>query len=309
MKIVVTGGLGHIGSRLIRYLPTVDEDVEIIIIDNLMTFRYCSLFNLPRSKYKFVQANILTDDLSHIFENTNVVIHLAAITDAASSFDNEELVEQTNYEGTKIIAGYCMRFNLKLIFPSTTSVYGSQEETVDECCTDDQLMPQSPYAQSKRMAEKFLQEKWKLGELDCVILRLGTIFGISQGIRFHTAVNKFIWQACNGIPITVWRTAINQKRPYLDIEDAIKAVNHVIKNQIFDGEIYNVLTINATVSDIIEEIKKRINSVKVEFVDSKIMNQLSYNVLGDKFIKTGFEYNGSLSRAVDDTIHLLEGII
>ena len=49
MKIVVTGALGHIGSRLIRELPTIFPDANIVLIDNLSTQRYCSLFNLPTS--------------------------------------------------------------------------------------------------------------------------------------------------------------------------------------------------------------------------------------------------------------------
>ncbi len=92
-------------------------------------------------------------------------------------------------------------------------------------------------------------------------------------------------------------------------EDAVTAIGHVIKNSLYDGEVYNVVTINATVNDIIEEIKTHLPELKVEYVDSKIMNQLSYNVLGEKFENTGFNIDGSLQTAVSDTIVLLKGII
>src|ERR1700704_5984440 len=64
--------------------------------------------------------------------------------------------------------------------------------------------------------------------LRCVIFRFGTIAGASIGMRFHTAVNKFAWQACLGIPITVWRTALHQKRPYLSLRDAVRALAFVL---------------------------------------------------------------------------------
>ena len=124
-------------------------------------------------------------------------------------------------------------------------------------------------------------------------------------MRFHTAVNKFCWQAVMQQPITVWRTAYDQKRPYLDLKDASNAFIHVIKNNIFDGEIYNVLTLNATVKQIVDSIKEFVPLLRIDFVDSKIMNQLSYEVSCEKFIKSGFQFKGNLNEGVSDTIKLL----
>ena len=135
MKIVVTGALGHIGSRLIRELPAVFSEAEIVMIDNLSTQRYCSLFNLPSyGRYRFLETDVLTADLAPIFDGAAVVIHLAAITDAANSFQIKEKVEQVNFNGTERVAQACRQVGCALIFPSTTSVYGSQAEEVDEDC-------------------------------------------------------------------------------------------------------------------------------------------------------------------------------
>ena len=71
-------------------------------------------------------------------------------------------------------------------------------------------------------------------------------------MRFHTAVNKFCWQAVMGQPITVWNTAYDQKRPYLDLFDASRAIAFIIENNIFDGRIYNVLTQNFTVRQVVD---------------------------------------------------------
>ena len=124
-------------------------------------------------------------------------------------------------------------------------------------------------------------------------------------MRFHTAVNKFCWQATMGQPISVWRTAFDQKRPYLDLFDASRAIIFIIRNNIFDGRIYNILTQNTTVRQVVDIIREFIPTLEVEFVDNKIMNQLSYEVLCNRFKSQGFVFSGDLRRGIGETIALL----
>jgi len=303
-KIVITGALGHIGSKLIRTLPEQVEDVEIVMIDNMLVQRYFSLFDLPSQyKYTFIEDNILTYDLDELFRGASHVVHLAAITNAADSFGNADEVEEVNYVGTKKVINACVKNACKLVFLSSTSIYGTQNEVVDENCSAEELNPQSPYAQSKFQSEAEL--KLHDNELDYIILRFGTIFGFSQGMRFHTAVNKFTWQAIMNQPLTVWRTAYHQKRPYLDLNDAVNSIAFIIKNDLFDNDIYNVLTLNATVENIVSVIKKEIDNIKINFVDTEIMNQLSYDVANEKFKKLGFNFTGNLDISINQTINKL----
>ncbi len=305
-KIVVTGALGHIGSRLIRELPDKYPDAQILLLDDLSTQRYCSLFDLPDAgKFEFIEADILKADLAPLLAGARAVIHLAAITNAAGSFEIAEQVEMVNFNGTERLAHACVEVNAPLMFLSTTSVYGTQSDVVDEACPVSDLQPQSPYAESKLKSEQLLG---KDAGLRHVILRLGTIFGTSIGMRFHTAINKFCWQAVTGQPITVWRTALDQKRPYLDLIDCVAAIEFVLHKDLFDGTIYNVLTLNATVREIVELIKQHVADAKIEYVDTRIMNQLSYTVLNDRFKALGFSFRGSLPQGIADTIALLRGV-
>jgi UDP-glucose 4-epimerase len=308
MKIVVTGAIGHIGSYVIRDLSVQFPNAKIVMIDNMMTQRFPSLFNLPAvGKFNFIEGDVINMDLNTVFSETNVVIHLAAITDAAGSVDRAEELEANNYQSTVKVANACVETGASLIALSSTSVYGTQNDVVDEDCSEEELQPQSPYATTKLKEEKLIAKLCKENGLKAVHCRFGTIFGASAGMRFHTAVNKFCWQAVMGQPISVWSTAYDQKRPYLDLFDASRAICFIIRNDIFDGRIYNVLTNNATVREIVDVIREFIPDLEVGFVDSKIMNQLSYEVLSERFNATGFVSTGSLRRGIGETLSLLSG--
>jgi nucleoside-diphosphate-sugar epimerase len=307
VNLLITGALGHIGSRFIHSLKPGDFD-KVVLIDNMSAQRYASLFNLPEGvPFSFVQDDICTANLEEYFTGIDVILHLAAITDAAGSFEMQDQVELVNYQGTERVAKACEATGSRLIFLSTTSVYGVQEGEVDEDCPFDQLQPQSPYADTKLKSEQLIQKMGQDELLQYVICRFGTIFGTSAGMRFHTAVNKFCWQAVMGQPITVWTTALDQKRPYLDLDDAIEALKLIINRDLFDGGLYNVVTANSTVGNIVDTISLHIPNASIEYVDSPIMNQLSYNVRADRFKDLGFTFNGSLERGIEDTISLLKG--
>jgi nucleoside-diphosphate-sugar epimerase len=305
MKVAVTGALGHIGSRFIHSLAPGQFD-EVLLIDNMATQRYPSLFNLPEGvRYRFVEADIMTANLAELLTGVDAVIHLAAITNAAGSFEIQDQVERVNADGTELVARACMQTGTRLVFLSTTSVYGTAHEIVDENCSEDELRPQSPYAQSKIKSEKLLAKLATESPLKFVACRFGTIYGTSIGMRFHTAVNKFVWQACMGEPITVWRTAMNQKRPYLELGDAVRALGFILEKDLFDGQVYNVLTDNCTVGQIVDVIRRHVPDLAVKLVDAQIMNQLSYEVSCQKFRAKGFQFQGNLEAEIARSIALI----
>ena len=86
MNILITGALGHIGSKLIKYLPHKLKKSKFYLIDDLRTQRYLSLTSLPKkSKFKFYDEPISKNLLNKIIKKIDFVIHLAATTDAANS--------------------------------------------------------------------------------------------------------------------------------------------------------------------------------------------------------------------------------
>ena len=306
MRILIAGALGHIGSHLIRSLPKALPGAEILMLDSMMTQRYPSLFALPpEGRYRFIECDVARADLRRFVEGCDVVICLAAITDAASSFDHADRVEENNFTATRLLAEACVATGAGLIFPSSTSVYGTQSGVIDEDCPEAELKPQSPYAATKLREERLIAGLCAEKGLRAVICRLGTIYGVSPGMRFHTAVNKFCWQAVLGQPVTVWSSAYDQKRPYLDLTDCGRAMEFIIARDLFDGRIYNVITANHTVRDVVDTIRRSVPDLQVKFVDSPIMNQLSYEVLPTRMRAKGFMPEGSLGRGIGDTVALL----
>lgn len=310
MLIAVTGGLGHVGSYLVNRIRHLVDGASVRIVDNASTGNLNVLTTLdPSSPAEFVQSDVCLPEIREALKGADVVIHLAALTDAAGNFDKPELMDRINFFGTRNVAEACVDLGLPLFFPSTTSVYGSAKEVVDEEVGADSLKPQSPYADSKLRAERLLEEMRASQSLRVVIARLGTIFGWSPGMRFHTAVNKLCLQAATQKPLTVWSSAWEQKRPYLGLEDFVRALSIILERDTFDGAIYNVVSENQTVAHVVKHIRKIVPNLQIQFVDSPIMNQLSYEVSGAKLEHLGFYPSETLGDGVIETMRRFAALI
>ncbi len=303
MNILITGALGHIGSKLIYNLSKIKNLKKVYLIDNARSNNLNVLFNL---KYKKIKLIFIKDDLINnntllkVKDKIDIVIHLASITNAEGSFKIKKLMLKNNFGIFKKICNFCLKKKSKLIHLSSTSVYGIQSSLVDETCKI--LKPQSPYAEIKILEENFLKNK-KFG---FITLRLGTITGISKGMRFHTAVNKFCLNTVLRQKLPIWNSAIDKYRPYLSLDDAANAIFFIINKKIFNKQIYNVVTQNYTVNEILSLIKLFNYSPKLQKVNSPILNQNSYKVSRKKIEKLGIKFSRSIKKDVQETINLLE---
>ena len=307
MRLIITGGLGHIGSGLLSNINRIKNLKEIIVFDSALKNKKNILFNLKINvKIRFIEHNILSFDLTRIINNGDLVIHLAAITNAAESFQIKKKLIKNNFLSTKKIVDISKKKKIRCIFFSSTSVYGSNDKVMYE---DDfkNLNPQSPYAECKIREEKYIIKNTKKNKMNFVILRLGTIYGVSPGMRFHTAVNKFCYQAALNKPLTIWKTALNQKRPYLDLNDAIKCIKFIISKNLFNNNIFNVITNNITLKNLLSIIKKY-KKIKIKLVSNKIMNQLSYEASNKKILNYGFKASGNLNLQIKKTLNLFKGL-
>jgi len=307
MKILITGACGHIGSYFIENLYKIKKVKKAILIDNLKSNRFNSLFNTnKKNKVEFYLKDL--NDIRSLdqFKGISIVFHFASMTNAEKSFGKEKEMFSNNLNCLKTVIKFCEKTNAKLIHLSSTSVYGKQTDLVDETCEKKYLKPQSPYAKIKIMEENILKKNTK--SIKYNTFRFGTIAGVSRGIRFHTAVNSFCLNAAIGEKIKVYKTALHQYRPYLSLEDAFKLFKFCIDENFFENDIYNVVSNNFTVNQIINKIKRLKKNIKISYVNSAIMNQLSYHVDKKKLSNRGLFLNSNLDRDVADTLNLFKNI-
>jgi UDP-glucose 4-epimerase len=307
MNLLITGACGHIGSYLAENIHKIKKIKKTILVDNLESNRFCSLFELnKKNKLKFYLRNIEKENSLNDFKNIKYVIHCASMTNAEKSFGKEDLMYKNNIDCLKTVIKFCKKNKAKLFHLSSTSVYGKQADIVDENCEEKYLKPQSPYADIKLIEEKMLKKESP--NLIFNTFRFGTIAGVSKGIRFHTAVNKFCLNAAINEDIQVYKTALNQFRPYLSLSDALKSFQFCIEKDFFQNDIFNILSGNFTVNQILRMIKKYKKKIKVKLVDAEIMNQLSYHVSKEKIEKEGLHLNHNIENDIKNTLKLLGNI-
>ena len=302
MKIILTGACGHIGSYIAKNISKIKNIKEIILIDNFNTQRYSSLFNLKKGpNIIFFNKDVSKLNCLNNFKNIDFFVHCASLTNAESSFLKKKEMFKNNLGCMKNVVKFCIKNKTKLIHISSTSVYGKQKNIVNE---DDNslLKPQSPYAEIKLIEEKILKKNHN--KIKFMSFRFGTIAGVSSGMRFHTAINKFCFDASLNQPIKVYKTAYNQYRPYLSIRDAFKVFKFCIEKNIFKNNFYNALSANLTVRQVIEMIKKHKKNIKIKYVNSKIMNQLSYHVDNTKLKKLGLNLKSNIQKDIKQTLEL-----
>ena len=303
--LLVTGALGHIGSALIRDSDSLIDVEKITLVDDLSTQRFCSLFDLPNSiRYRFIEGDVGEILSPALLKDVDTVIHLAGTVDPVLNFQSPAILMQNNVRITAHVAQMCRVANVPLLFSSSTSVYTPIKFEVDE--TETEVYPQGAYAQSKLEEENLIRTELNQGQY--LIFRFGSIFGPSIGMRFQTAINKFCLQAALGEPIEVWRTAMQQCRPYLALSDCTTILGRATRFDSFPNTTVNAVTCNATVEDILDCIRICGIEPKVTQVDSLAMNSYSYRVSTEMALKFGFTFKGSLLSGIKETLTLLSGI-
>lgn len=307
MRLVIAGGLGHIGSSFLHNKSFTDYFDKIYIIDNLSTERYTSLFNLEKGR----SFELITSDIRNLSPSelarigyADVLIHLAALTNPTALQGDTEKALAYNFEATKAAVEISSKLNSALIFSSSTSVYSSQAGILNE----DTFIADtnSTYSRVKLQEEELIL---KSNLRRSVIFRLGTIAGISPGMRFHTAVNKFCFDAIINRRVEVWDGALDLARPYLSITDAMSAFVLAATNEELRG-IYNLTTCNLTVREILEKIEGIIGKTfETKIISSPYQAEKSYFVDSEKVQKAGLISRNMIDQEIKDTIEILGGLI
>jgi UDP-glucose 4-epimerase len=309
VNILVTGGAGYIGSRLLHTLASVESlhVRRVRVLDNMREEKFPSLMNLPEGvDYEFVLGDIRNEDdvRTALGDDTDVVVHLAALCNATISFERRDATEEINHFGTSNVVGAARRAPSvkRFVYASTTSVYGPTSGIVDE---QSPCLPASPYAEFKLKGE---QEVLGLstdtgGRLRPTVLRFATVYGYSPGLRVHTVVNIFAFRAAVGAAMEVFGSG-NQLRPFVHVSDVSRAIAFCIEDDRASDQIFNLVGENASVNQIITLLRRHFPRMLVVHTDKEILNQISYEVDGGKLRRLGFSTEHTLEDGVEEYARL-----
>jgi UDP-glucose 4-epimerase len=226
-KILITGGLGFVGSYLAkRILPL---DYEINVLDNLYRGYEERLDN--QDNLKIIIGDVTSDALiKRLVKESDIVLHLAAVSQVMTSIKNPDLTLKYNIEGTEKVARYSAKYDKKLIFSSSREVYGSADYLPVDLAHP--LKPENPYAASKISGEMIIRSYSNSYGLEYVILRLSNIYGYGDTGR---VIPIFIEKAKKEEDLTIFGNDKIIDFVYIkDVAEAfIKSLNYN-KNETFN---------------------------------------------------------------------------
>lgn len=302
MNLLITGGSGYVGSRLIYKL--VNKDINIYNYD-------ISLFgddHLPKRKNFFYHKKDLRDKKSfeEVIKNNNidVVLHLACISNDPTFELNSKISKEINYAAFEPLVKISKANKVtKFIYISTCSVYGvSDAPDVKE---DHPLLPITDYNKYKALCEPILK-KYIDDNFHGIIIRPATVCGYSEKMRFDLTVNILTNFAFNKGFINVFGGG--QMRPNCHIEDVCNLYEKLIFEDIskFNGEIFNFGSENLKIIEIAEIVKNLMKSIYNKKIIIKVEESFdtrSYRINSDKIKNSfNFEFKYTVKDAVKDLL-------
>jgi nucleoside-diphosphate-sugar epimerase/2-polyprenyl-3-methyl-5-hydroxy-6-metoxy-1,4-benzoquinol methylase len=299
-KIIITGGLGYIGTELCRLYSGVSWNNQITIIDN----RFISerVNQIRNWNMDFVHGDILDKDLIHKYcKDADVVHHLAGITDvprtkSESDVEKDKKIRLIAEEGTQNILD-AINYKCKIIFPSSHVVFEGIEKVKHDIPEDFNLKPVLSYSSSKAINEIQLKESGK----NYIILRLGSVYGYSvDSTRIDIMPNLFskISSQDGTIKLFAGGRQIKSLVPLIDVARCFK---YMEEKKNISSETYNLTKDTVTVKEVAEICKKYNPKITLKETNDEVPN-LGFSLSNKKISRTGFKFLYGLDESIKDML-------
>ena len=298
-KIVITGGLGYIGSELCKLYSGETRFKNIIVTDN----RFVSerVKQLRDWGFEFVQASILDKNkMSEILADADIVHHLAGITDVAytkteSNSEKDKQIVETAIEGTNNILEFTPS-HCKVVFPSTHVVYEGFSETKHNITEDTETTPVLTYSTSKVQNENDIKTSGK----DYVILRLGSVYGYSTDtMRINIMPNLFSKMVSQEQNIKLFSGGV-QYKSLVNLIDVARCFKFMAESEV-KKETFHLVNEQATVKEVAEICQKYNPNIELISTDDEVPN-LGYTLSNQKLLSTGFSFLYNIKDSIKEMV-------
>ena len=300
-KIIITGGIGYIGTELCKIYSGVSWNNEIIVIDN----RFISerVTQLRNWNINFVHGDILDKGLVNKYCNdADIVHHLAGITDvprvkSESNKEHDKKIRLVAEEGTQNILD-SMNNKCKILMPSTHVVFEGIDKVKKDILEEEETLPVLSYGESKDINEKQLKRSGK----NYIILRLGSVYGYSTDTaRIDIMPNFFSKMASQGGTLKLFAGGRQVKSlvPLIDVARCFKFMEE--RNDI-SSELFNLTKDTVTVKEVAEICKKYNPKIILKETNDEIPN-LGFSLSNKKVLKTGFKFLYTLDESIKEMIN------
>lgn len=268
MKVLVTGGAGYIGTELVASLIAHPEVEKVIIYDNLSRLNYNLFLGLRLQKHykiSFIKGELLDSRaLRKVLKGIDVVYHLAAKVTTPFANTDAHVYEQVNHWGTAELVYAVEESDVKkFIYTSSTGVYGSSKEAVDETAIPE---PQSLYATSKIRGEEHVRRLTE--KIDTYIMRCGNVYGYNKSMRFDAVINRFVFEANFSKMVTIQGDG-KQSRSFIHVEMLGTALANLLESDLPSGT-YNLVDRNIKVLDILDALKELVPNLEFLFINQHL---------------------------------------
>jgi len=238
LNFVITGGAGFIGSHLAKYLISQSHSVEVI--DNLHSENEENLKNL-KNKIQFHKVDVLDfNALKKIVKDSDSVFHQASLISVQESLQKPEEYYKVNVKGSENIFKLGLEFGFKVVFASSTAVYGNTSKLPIK--EDSKKNALNQYAETKIQAENIAQNYINLGA-KIIGLRYFNVYGKGQSDEYAGVITKFMERISNKQPPTIFGDG-TQTRDFVYVEDVAKANLKAMLSDV-DSGFFNIGSSNA----------------------------------------------------------------
>ena len=299
-KIIITGGLGYIGTELCRIYSGYSWNDQITVIDN--RFISESVNQIRNWNMNFIQGDILDKELIKKYcYDADIVHHLAGVTDvprvkSESNKEHDEKIKKVAEEGTQNILDVISE-KCKIVVPSTHVVYEGIEKVKNDISENEETSPVLAYGKSKDFNEKQLKASGK----NYIILRLGSVYGYSTDTaRIDIMVNFFSKMASQNGTLKLFAGG-RQVKSLVPLIDVARCFKFMEEREDLSFDIFNLTKDTVTVKEVAEICKKHNPKVTLRGTNDEIPN-MGFSLSNKKILKTGFKFLYALDESVKEMI-------